>query len=70
MPEFSCRIATLSGEVTQRTVTANDEASLRRELESQDLLLLDAHERNAIVAEVVRALIEVSLAERREALGR
>jgi len=56
MPDFSCRVATLAGEVFQRTYTAADEDALRRELEAQDLMLLDARQHNPVMREIVGAL--------------
>ena len=56
MPDFSCRVATLGGDVFQRTYSAADENALRRELEAQDLMLLDARQHNPVMREIVRAL--------------
>ena len=39
MPEFMCRIATSAGEVFERSYVSDDEAALRRDLESQDLMV-------------------------------
>ena len=55
MPEFSCRVATLAGEVFERTYAAQDEGALRRDLASQDLMLLDAREQNPLLRGVLRA---------------
>ena len=54
MPEFNCRVATLAGEVFERTYAAADEGALRRELESQELMLLDARERNPLLRSFLR----------------
>jgi type IV pilus assembly protein PilC len=54
MPEFSCRVATLAGEVFERTYAAADEGALRRDLESQELMLLAARERNPFLRTFLR----------------
>ena len=41
MPEFVCRVATPSGEVFDKVYAGSDERSLRRELEDQELMILD-----------------------------
>lgn len=56
MPEYSCRVATLAGEVFQRTYSAPDESALRRDLETQDLMLLDARKQSALLQQLVRTL--------------
>ncbi len=56
MPEFNCRIATIAGEVVQKTYVAVDESTLRRELESQELLLLDVRRRNPALQGLLRTL--------------
>ena len=56
MPEFSCRVATSAGEVFERTYVALDEGALRRDLETQDLLVLDMRRRNALLQETLRLL--------------
>lgn len=56
MPEFTCRVATPAGEVFDKTYVGSDEASLRRELETQDLMLLDVRQRNPVVGQVLRTL--------------
>ena len=56
MPEFTCRIGTPAGEIFERTYVGSDEASLRRDLESQDLMILDMRRRSAIVQTLLRAL--------------
>ncbi len=52
MPEFSCRIATPAGEIVERSYTANDEASLRHELEGKDYLVLDLRRHSALASQV------------------
>ena len=49
MPEFVCRVATPTGEVFDKTFTGTDEASLRHELETQDLMILDLRQRSPFV---------------------
>ena len=53
MPEFQCRLATPSGEILERSYESSDEASLRRELESKDYLVLDLRARNPVLAQVL-----------------
>lgn len=65
MPEFVCRVATPSGEVFDKVYAGSDERSLRRELENQDLMILDVKRRNPIVQQLLRALhIQGSIASR------
>ena len=54
MAEFHCRVANVSGEIFERSFSANDEDSLRRELESQDLMLLDARRHNTLVRSLAK----------------
>jgi type IV pilus assembly protein PilC len=49
MPEFFCRMATPTGEIVERLMTADDEGSLRRELEGKDCLVLDLRLRNELL---------------------
>jgi len=56
MPDFNCRVSTPEGEVFWKAMTAADESTLRRELESQDLLLLDVHNSSAFLRQIGRAL--------------
>jgi type IV pilus assembly protein PilC len=56
MAEFSCRVATPAGEVFEKTYTGADEAEVRRELETQDLLILDVRRRNPLVQTILRTL--------------
>ncbi len=56
MPDYSCRVATLAGEVFQRSYSAADETALRRDLESQDLMLLNFRKESAVVQQLVRTL--------------
>ena len=41
MPEFMCRVASPTGDVFDRNFVAADESELRRDLENQDLMILD-----------------------------
>jgi len=50
MPEFQCRLATPAGEILERSYQSTDEASLRRELEAKDYLVLDLRQRSAVFA--------------------
>lgn len=56
MPEFLCRVATGSGDVVERKYVAADESTLRRDLENQDLMLLDVRRSNPFVQQVARML--------------
>jgi type IV pilus assembly protein PilC len=49
MAEFHCRVASLSGEIMERTYSAEDEAALRRELEADDLLPLEIREQSSLM---------------------
>lgn len=53
MPEFNCRLATLSGEIIERSHTAADEAALRRDLEAKDYLVLEIRRRNPIIQQLL-----------------
>ena len=49
MPEYLCRMATPSGEVVERVMVADDEGTLRRDLEGKDCLILDLRQRNELL---------------------
>ncbi len=49
MPEFNCRVANATGEIIQRTYSAESEAALRRELEGDELLVLDLRQKNPLL---------------------
>lgn len=49
MPEFSCRVASATGEVFEKVYVAPDERALRYDLENQDLLLLGLRRRNPLL---------------------
>ena len=52
MPEYTCRVATSAGEVLLRSYVADDERALRRQLEGQDLMVLDLRRRNALLQSI------------------
>src|SRR5260221_6985756 len=56
MAEFVCRMALPSGEIVERTVVAETEAALRRELEDKDMLVLDLRRQNPVLSAVGSAL--------------
>ena len=56
MPEFVCRVATPGGEIFNKVYTGSDEAALRRELETQDLMILDVRRHNPIVQNMLKTL--------------
>jgi type IV pilus assembly protein PilC len=56
MPEYSCRVASASGEIFEKIYIAADEPTLRRELETQDLMILDVRRRNAFLRQMLRML--------------
>jgi type IV pilus assembly protein PilC len=56
MPEFVCRVATPSGEVFDKVYTGADEVSLRRDLENQELMILDVKRRSALGQHLLRML--------------
>jgi type IV pilus assembly protein PilC len=65
MPEFVCRVATPSGEVFDKVYAGADESSLRRELENQELMILDVKRRNPFIQQTLRMLhIQGSIAPR------
>jgi type IV pilus assembly protein PilC len=55
MPEFSCRVATPTGDIFERNYVAADEPALRRDLESQDLMILNVRRRNPAMQHIARA---------------
>ncbi len=54
MPDFVCRVATATGEIVERTYSADDEGALRHDLENQDLLVLNLRRTNSLVDQVAR----------------
>jgi type IV pilus assembly protein PilC len=55
MAEFTCRVATSAGEIFERSYVFDNEAALRRELESQDLMILDLQRRSAFLRQLARS---------------
>jgi type IV pilus assembly protein PilC len=65
MPEFICRVATPAGEIFDKIYAGTDEAALRRDLENQELMILDVKRRNPFVQQMLRSLrIHGSIASR------
>jgi type IV pilus assembly protein PilC len=56
MAEFFCRVAYPTGEIVERGFEADDEAALRRELESKDYLILEMRRRNPVVQAITDAI--------------
>lgn len=54
--EFSCRVATATGQISEATYVADDEAGLRRSLEEQGLYLLSVRKRGLQVGGLGLAL--------------
>ena len=54
MPEFVCRVASPDGEVFDKTYVGTDEKAVRRDLETQDLLILDVKRRNPWLHNLLR----------------
>jgi len=54
MAEFVCRVATPTGDVVERIYHALDEATLRRDLENQDLMLLNVRRSNPVLQQLAR----------------
>ena len=55
MPQYLCRMATPSGEIVERVITADDEGAVRRDLEGKDCLILDLRPRNELLAALASA---------------
>lgn len=56
MPEFMCRVAYPTGEIVERSFTADDEPALRRELEAKEYLVLDLRRRSPLTRALTDAL--------------
>jgi type IV pilus assembly protein PilC len=56
MAQFVCRMALPTGEIVERTVDAESETALRRELEDKDTLVLEVRRQNAVFSAVGGAL--------------
>jgi type IV pilus assembly protein PilC len=54
MPEFHCRVATPTGDILERSFVAADEPALRRDLEKQDLMILNVKRRNPMMQEFAK----------------
>jgi type IV pilus assembly protein PilC len=66
MPQFYCRMATLTGEIVERVLAGSDAAALRRELEDKDYLVLDLRERSRafqVISEILKLRARVSSRE-------
>ena len=56
MAQFVCRMALPTGEIVERTVVADSEAALRRELEDKDMLVLELRRQNPVLSAIGEAL--------------
>jgi type IV pilus assembly protein PilC len=56
MPEFMCRVAYPTGEIVERSFTADDEPALRRELEAKEYLILDLRRRSPLTRAIADTL--------------
>jgi type IV pilus assembly protein PilC len=56
MPEFQCRVASATGDVFERAYVAADESQLRRDLENQDLMILDVRRSNPLMQGLAKTL--------------
>ena len=56
MAQFQCRMALPTGEIVERTMVADSEAALRRELEEKDMLLLESRRANPLASVVSDAM--------------
>ena len=56
MTQFVCRMALPTGEIVERTVTAESEAALRHELEDKDMLVLALRRQNPFLSAVGDAI--------------
>ena len=52
MAEFICRMALPTGEIVERTVVAETEGALRRELEDKDMLVLELRRQNPVLGTI------------------
>jgi type IV pilus assembly protein PilC len=52
MAQFVCRMALPTGEIVERTVVADTEAAVRRELEDKDMLVLELRRQNPVFSAV------------------
>ncbi|MEW5805807.1 MAG: type II secretion system F family protein [Acidobacteriota bacterium] len=49
MPEFQCKVVNVSGEILERSYSYDSEASLRKDLEKKDYLILSVKKRNPFI---------------------
>jgi type IV pilus assembly protein PilC len=56
MTQFVCRMALPTGEIVERKVDADTEASLRRELEDKDMLVLEVRRQNVLFSAIGGAI--------------
>jgi type IV pilus assembly protein PilC len=56
MAEFVCRMALPTGEIVEKTVVAETEAEVRRDLEDKDMLVLELRKQNPLVSMIAGAL--------------
>jgi type IV pilus assembly protein PilC len=56
MAQFVCRMALPTGEIVERTVVADTEAALRRELEDKDMLVLELRRQNPVFSVIGDAI--------------
>ncbi len=54
MPEYLCRVASTAGEIFERSYVAEDEPALRRDLERQDLMILNIRRRNPLAQQIAK----------------
>jgi type IV pilus assembly protein PilC len=52
MAQFVCRMALPTGEIVERTMVADSESALRRELEDKDMLLLETRRANPLFSAI------------------
>jgi type IV pilus assembly protein PilC len=56
MAQFVCRMALPTGEIVERTLVADSESALRRELEDKDMLLLEFRRQSPVFSAIGEAL--------------
>jgi type IV pilus assembly protein PilC len=54
MPEFLCRVASPTGDIFERSYVAEDEPALRRDLENQELMILNVRRRNPLLQQLAK----------------
>ncbi|HEX4823138.1 MAG TPA: type II secretion system F family protein [Candidatus Polarisedimenticolaceae bacterium] len=68
MAQFVCRMALPTGEIVERTMVADSESALRRELEEKDMLLLESRRANPLASALSDAMAVRSRIASREFL--